>query len=137
MKKIRISADREYDVVIGTDYLAALKPLTEDRARVAVIFSEAMKDLIPQFDSGDTEFVYLPIPDGEAGKSMATLNQAWNWLGAAGFTRSDLIVGIGGGAITDLAGFAAAFAAFFSWRFLDAPTPLTWYNIFGTVLSIL
>ena len=32
----------------------------------------------------------------------------WNWLGAAGFTRSDLIVGIGGGAITDLAGFAAA-----------------------------
>jgi 3-dehydroquinate synthase len=32
----------------------------------------------------------------------------WNWLGAAGFTRSDLLVGIGGGAITDLAGFAAA-----------------------------
>jgi 3-dehydroquinate synthase len=32
----------------------------------------------------------------------------WNWLGAAGFTRSDLIVGIGGGAITDLTGFAAA-----------------------------
>jgi 3-dehydroquinate synthase len=32
----------------------------------------------------------------------------WNWLGAAGFTRSDVIVGIGGGAITDLSGFAAA-----------------------------
>ena len=108
MKKIHISADREYDVVIGADYLAELKVLTQDRARVAVIFSEAMKDRIPQFDSGDTEFLYFPVPDGEAGKSMATLQQAWNWLGAAGFTRSDLVVGIGGGAVTDFAGYLAA-----------------------------
>jgi 3-dehydroquinate synthase len=32
----------------------------------------------------------------------------WDWLGAAGFTRSDLVVAIGGGALTDLAGFASA-----------------------------
>jgi 3-dehydroquinate synthase len=55
-----------------------------------------MKDRIPQFEAGDCEFFYLPIPDGEAGKSAAVLAQAWNWLGAAGFTRADLIVGIGG-----------------------------------------
>jgi len=36
------------------------------------------------------------------------LAQAWNWLGAAGFTRADLIVGIGGGAVTDFAGYLAA-----------------------------
>jgi len=108
MKKIHISADREYDVFIGSDYLAELKALTQDRSRVAVIFSEAMKDRIPQFDSGDAEFLYLPVPDGEAGKSIATLQQAWNWLGAAGFTRSDLVVGIGGGAVTDFAGYLAA-----------------------------
>jgi len=41
-------------------------------------------------------------------KNTTTLLTLWNWLGAAGFTRSDLIVGIGGGAITDLTGFAAA-----------------------------
>ena len=108
MKKIHISADREYDVMIDADYIAELKSLAEDRARVAIIFSESMKDRIPHFDSGDSEFFYLPIPDGEAGKSIATLNQAWNWLGAAGFTRSDLIVGIGGGAVTDFAGYLAA-----------------------------
>ena len=108
MRKIHITADREYDIVIGSDYLTELNDLSRSRARVAIIFSEAMKDRIPQFDSGDTEFVYLPIPDGEAGKSMATLNQAWNWLGAAGFTRSDLIVGIGGGAVTDFAGYLSA-----------------------------
>ena len=108
MRKIHITADREYDIVIGSDYLTQLNDLTRGRARVAIIFSEAMKDRIPQFDSGDTEFVYLPIPDGEAGKSMATLTRAWNWLGAAGFTRSDLIVGIGGGAVTDFAGYLSA-----------------------------
>jgi 3-dehydroquinate synthase len=108
MKKIHISADREYDVLIDADYRAELKSLAKDRARVAIIFSESMKDRIPQFDSGDSDFFYLPIPDGEAGKSIATLNQAWSWLGAAGFTRSDLIVGIGGGAVTDFAGYLAA-----------------------------
>ena len=108
MKKIQVSADREYDVLIDVDYLAALSDRAQDRARVAVVFSESMKDRIPQLEAGDCEFFYLPIPDGEAGKSAAVLAQAWNWLGAAGFTRADLIVGIGGGAVTDFAGYLAA-----------------------------
>jgi 3-dehydroquinate synthase len=48
------------------------------------------------------------VADGEDAKNPSTLLTLWNWLGAAGFTRSDVIVGIGGGAITDLSGFAAA-----------------------------
>ena len=108
MKKIHVSADREYDVLIDVDYLAALSDRAQGRARVAVVFSESMKDRIPQLEAGDCEFFYLPIPDGEAGKSASVLAQAWNWLGAAGFTRADLIVGIGGGAVTDFAGYLAA-----------------------------
>ena len=108
MKKIHVSADREYDVLIDVDYLAALSDRAQGQARVAVVFSESMKDRIPHLEAGDCEFFYLPIPDGEAGKSAAVLAQAWNWLGAAGFTRADLIVGIGGGAVTDFAGYLAA-----------------------------
>jgi 3-dehydroquinate synthase len=108
VKKIHVSADREYDVLIDVDYLAALSDRAQGRARVAVVFSESMKDRIPQLEAGDCEFFYLPIPDGEAGKSASVLAQAWNWLGAAGFTRADLIVGIGGGAVTDFAGYLAA-----------------------------
>jgi 3-dehydroquinate synthase len=108
VKKIHVSADREYDVLIDVDYLAALSDRAQGRARVAVVFSESMKDRIPQLEAGDCEFFYLPIPDGEAGKSAAVLAQSWNWLGAAGFTRADLIVGIGGGAVTDFAGYLAA-----------------------------
>lgn len=108
MRRIHISADREYDVQIDIDFSVQLSEFTKDRARVAIVFSESMKERMPTFDSGDTEFFYLPIADGEAGKSASVLSQAWNWLGAAGFTRTDLIVGIGGGAVTDFAGYLAA-----------------------------
>jgi 3-dehydroquinate synthase len=67
-----------------------------------------MKNAIGNLEAGDCEFLYCIIPDGEEGKSPEVLLKLWNWLAAAGFTRSDLVVGIGGGAITDIAGFAAA-----------------------------
>jgi 3-dehydroquinate synthase len=67
-----------------------------------------MKIAMGNLEAGDCEFVYCTIPDGEDGKSPDVLLKLWNWLAAAGFTRSDLVVGIGGGAITDIAGFAAA-----------------------------
>jgi 3-dehydroquinate synthase len=67
-----------------------------------------MKTAIGNLEAGDCEFLYCIIPDGEEGKSPEVLLKLWNWLAAAGFTRSDLVVGIGGGAITDIAGFAAA-----------------------------
>lgn len=108
MKKIAITSERSYEVEIGRSYLEALIEIAQGRERVAVIYSEAMKEQIPTFDFGGAEAFYFGIPDGEAGKSARTLESIWNWLGAAGFTRSDLIIGIGGGAVTDLAGYAAA-----------------------------
>ena len=108
MKKIAITSERSYEVEIGGSYLEALHEIAQGRERVAVIYSEAMKEQIPTFDFGGAEAFYFGIPDGEAGKSVRNLESIWNWLGAAGFTRSDLIIGIGGGAVTDLAGYAAA-----------------------------
>lgn len=49
-----------------------------------------------------------PVPDGEAAKEVGVLAQLWSRLARHRLTRSDAIVGIGGGAATDLAGFAAA-----------------------------
>lgn len=108
MRTITVSSDREYSISIDLSYVDQISALVRDRARVAIFFSQSMKERIPVLQSGDAEFFYFPIPDGEAGKSVATLSQAWNWLGAAGFTRSDLVIGIGGGAVTDFAGYVAA-----------------------------
>lgn len=108
MSVIQVRAERTYSVLIDVDYQRELQMLCKDRAKVAIIFSQSMKNQVPNFRFGDAEVIYLPIPDSEAGKSAKTLHQVWDWLGAAGLTRSDLIVGIGGGAVTDFAGFVAA-----------------------------
>jgi 3-dehydroquinate synthase len=108
MKSIQVNAERSYSVNLDVDFKEQIEALSIDRERVAIFFSAKMREQIPQFSSGGTEYFYFPIPDGEAGKASTVLSQAWDWLGAAGFTRSDLLIGIGGGAITDFSGFLAA-----------------------------
>jgi 3-dehydroquinate synthase len=48
------------------------------------------------------------LPDGEAGKTLAQLERSATRLLQAGLTRRSLVVGLGGGAVTDAAGFLAA-----------------------------
>lgn len=108
MITIDIKAERLYQVRIGADFRDEIKDVAKGRERIAFIFSEKMKDQLKNSEVGDAEPFYFAVPDSEIAKSTKTLLQLWDWLGAAGFTRSDLIVGVGGGAITDLSGFAAA-----------------------------
>ena len=108
MITIDIKAERQYQVRIGADFKDEIKDVAKGRERIAFIFSEKMKDQVKNLEVGDAEPFYFAVPDSEVAKSTKTLMQLWDWLGAAGFTRSDLIVGVGGGAITDLSGFAAA-----------------------------
>lgn len=108
MRKIIVNAEHEYSVIIGQEWSQTLIPLMSNRSRVAVIVSSQFSPELDAIKSVDAEVHVFQVPDGEEGKSSSNLINLWNWLGAAGFTRSDLIVGIGGGAVTDLAGFAAA-----------------------------
>lgn len=108
MPKISITADRNYDVLVDVDWREALKPHLVNRGQVAIIVSEAMRDRISDLPQTDAEIHIFTIPDSEAGKSFATYQKVLDWLGAAGFTRNDLIVAVGGGAVTDLSGFVAS-----------------------------
>ena len=108
MKKVSVSAEREYTVSIGSPWVDSLVPLIQSRTRVAVIVSSGFSPDLTSLQALDCELHVFTVSDGEDAKNPSTLLNIWNWLGAAGFTRSDLIVGIGGGATTDFAGFAAA-----------------------------
>jgi 3-dehydroquinate synthase len=108
MKKVSVAAERDYTVSIGSPWNAALVPLMQSRTRVAIIISSGFSPDLTSLQTLDCEVHIFTVPDGEDAKNPATLLNLWNWLGAAGFTRSDLVVGVGGGAITDLAGFAAS-----------------------------
>ena len=105
---ISVNAEQKYDVLIGCSWRVELTSLASTHTKCAVVTTESMKAAIGNLEAGDCEFVFCIIPDGEEGKSPEVLLKLWNWLAAAGFSRSDLVVGIGGGAITDIAGFAAA-----------------------------
>lgn len=109
---LHVGGESPYDVVVGarlTDRLPAL--LGTDTQRVAVICTSMIAELLaPWLDSLSAAYdvLVLPIPDGEAAKSAAVAGSCWEALGRAGFTRSDAVVAIGGGATTDLGGFVAA-----------------------------
>jgi len=108
MKNISVSADRIYTVAIDVNWQEVLGPFLSNRGQVAVIVSEAMRDRVVDFPITDADVHYFTIPDSEAGKSFATYQKVLDWLGAAGFTRNDLVVAVGGGAVTDLSGFVAS-----------------------------
>jgi len=108
MKSIAVSAERSYQVNVGVNWRESLQEIATGRERVAIVVSEFMASKILDLDLGSAELFTFVIEDGESAKSAQTLFRVWDWLGAAGFTRSDLLIGLGGGAVTDFAGFAAA-----------------------------
>lgn len=108
MAEILVKAEREYSVRITGDWRGDLSPIASKRDRVAIITSSTMSSAMPSFNFTGVEVTQIEIPDGEAGKSSTTLNFIWRKLAEASFTRSDLIVAIGGGTVTDVAGYAAA-----------------------------
>ncbi len=100
-----------YDVVVGHGVLAEVPAmLGAGPQRVAVCYPEPLVHLadrvIAQLEHLDV--LRLVLPDGEIAKTGQVALDAWEQLGAAGFTRSDAMVTVGGGATTDMGGFIAA-----------------------------
>ncbi|MGW0533770.1 3-dehydroquinate synthase [Streptomyces sp. NPDC003032] len=102
-----------YEVLVGRRLLGELPGLIGDQAkRVAVIHPEALADtgdaLRQDLADQGYEAVAIQVPNAEEAKTAEVAAYCWKALGQSGFTRSDVIVGVGGGASTDLAGFVAA-----------------------------
>ncbi|MFE6776040.1 3-dehydroquinate synthase [Streptomyces sp. NPDC057702] len=102
-----------YEVLIGRQLLGELPTLVGPGVkRVAVLHPEALSatgdalraDLAEQ----GYEAIAIQLPNAEESKTAEVAAYCWKALGQTGFTRSDVIVGVGGGATTDLAGFVAA-----------------------------
>lgn len=103
------SALGPYDVHIEPGAVRRLPDLLGDASRVAVIHPASLPSLAERVAGLiDREVTLIGVPDAEAAKTPAVLADCWDALADAGFTRNDLVVGVGGGATTDLAGFVAA-----------------------------
>lgn len=97
--------ERSYDVLVGHGArreLAGLLPSTAQRA--AIVTQEG----IPlDIDVGLPTEVFT-IGVGEVHKSLATIEGLCRGFARFGLTRNDVVIGVGGGMVTDVAGFAAA-----------------------------
>ena len=126
--RITVAGDAPYDVLIGRGLLGELPDmLGAGVQRVLVVHPKALRSMAEgvrdDLVAGGLEAFSAEVPDGEGGKTAQVAAVLWGVLGQAGFTRSDAVVGVGGGAVTDLAGFVAA-----TWlrgvRVVQVPTTL-------------
>jgi 3-dehydroquinate synthase len=111
--RIPVGGDQPYEVIVGTGVLSALPDLVGKRAQtVAVIHDEGLgavaRPASRALEAAGYRVVMTGVPGGEAAKDVSVLARLWSWLAESTVTRSDCVLGIGGGATTDLAGFAAA-----------------------------
>ncbi|EPD83398.1 3-dehydroquinate synthase [Microbacterium sp. oral taxon 186 str. F0373] len=111
---IGVAGDQPYDITIGRGILgmvgdalppAAQKVLIVHPPTLSAAATELRASLLA---SGERQVLLAEVPDAEQGKRVEVAAFCWQVMGQADFTRTDAVVGFGGGAVTDLAGFVAA-----------------------------
>ena len=111
--RITVGGEHPYEVAVGTGVLTELPSLVGPEVRtVVVVHSAGLASVAAPVGQALARAGYAvqpePVPDGEAAKEIGVAAGLWSRLAAAGVGRADAIVGVGGGAVTDLAGFVAA-----------------------------
>lgn len=97
--------DRSYDVLVGPGVRSSLASVIPERSRRVAIVTQA--EIPVAVDPGREHRVFL-MGEGEEAKSLATVEQLCREFSRWGLTRADAVVALGGGLVTDTAGFAAA-----------------------------
>jgi 5-deoxy-5-amino-3-dehydroquinate synthase len=101
---------RSYPVVVGPGARHELSRLVPTAAqRAAVVTQDAVEAAgwLEALDPG-VPFEVVTIPEGESSKTLATVEGLCRRFAQAGLSRSDVVIAVGGGIVTDVAGFAAA-----------------------------
>ena len=125
--EITVPGADPYSVIVGRGIRFTLEQHIDSRVRKILIvhpptLAVAASELRESLRDG-YEVLLAEVPDAEAAKRVEVAAFLWQILGQADFTRTDLVIGFGGGAVTDLAGFVAA-----TWlrgvRVIQVPTTL-------------
>src|ERR1700759_312511 len=109
---VQVAVDPPYPVVIGTGLLGELGELLAGRHRVAIlhqpVLTETAEGIRTHLADQGIDAHRSEIPEAEAGKDLPVVGFIWEVLGHICIARKDALVSLGGGAATDVAGFAAA-----------------------------
>ncbi len=109
---IGVGGPAPYDVVVGHGLAEKVPPMLCGARTVVVVADEkvaaAAAPIVEAVSAAGIRVEQRPIADGEQAKSVDSVARLWDDLAAVRITRSDAIVAVGGGATTDVVGFAAA-----------------------------
>ena len=103
--KVALPSGIEYPVIIGNGAMDRLPSLIPPGAHRAAIVTQAKIGISVE---PEIEHKIFEIGDGEEAKSLTTIGELCSAFASWGLTRADVIIGVGGGVVTDVAGFAAA-----------------------------
>ncbi|MCW4459549.1 3-dehydroquinate synthase [Microbacterium sp. MPKO10] len=110
--EIIVDGTTPYSVSIGrANRLDVAAQLSGAVAKVLIVHPPTLAAAAEELRASladDRQVLLAEIPDAEAGKRVEVAAFCWQIMGQADFTRSDAVIGFGGGAATDLAGFVAA-----------------------------
>ena len=109
---IEVGGPAPYDVLVGHDLVGRAAGYLSQASRALVVSDEAVADradtVCAALSAAGIEATVYLLPSGERAKSLDVVASIWGELGRRRFTRNDAVVAVGGGATTDVAGFAAA-----------------------------
>ncbi len=114
---ISVTGQTPYDITVGRDVLDRVSEALDATVRKVLVVhpptlaaraADLRDRLLADTANGPREVLLAEIPDAEQGKRIEVAAFCWQIMGQSDFTRTDAVVGYGGGAVTDLAGFVAA-----------------------------
>ena len=105
MKTITVKAEHHYPVQVGVNSLHELDRIAKLHNKILVV---APKSLLLKLKMNLKKYEVFVTPEGEAQKNTQVLQRLWDKCAALGIQRGDALISIGGGATSDLVGFAAA-----------------------------
>ena len=104
--RVRVElAARGYDVLVGPGVRAELSGCVPSGAHRATVVTQAGIGI--EVDPG-VAYEVLEIPGGERAKSLSTVEEICRFMARANMHRGDVLVAVGGGVVTDVAGYAAS-----------------------------
>lgn len=109
---VEVAVNPPYPVVIGTGLLGELGEQVSGAHKVAILhqptLTQTAESIRNYLVEKGIDAHRIEIPDAEAGKDLPVVGFIWDVLGRIGVGRQDVVISLGGGAATDVAGFAAA-----------------------------
>ncbi len=116
MKKVTVNVNKPYDVIIDNgllpscgerirDLMGGIRAAVITDSNVAPLYLQTVLDSLEQAGYETDSYTF---PAGENSKTISTLGQILEFLALMGYTRSDVVIALGGGVVGDITGFAAA-----------------------------